>query len=109
MRASGRSDQRESPVVKVSVPKVWEAGLGTRPIRSSVSDCRRFWTPSRPHWGDRFPITAGGQVRTRQSTRVSNTEAIQVFFFFSNRLGCLGSLAISVIVTLILLAVFHRL
>jgi hypothetical protein len=32
-----------------------------------------------------------------------------VFFFFSNRLGCLGSLAITVIVTLILLAVFHRL
>ena len=36
-------------------------------------------------------------------------EAIQVFFFFSNRLGCLGSLALSVIVTLILLAVFHQL
>jgi hypothetical protein len=32
-----------------------------------------------------------------------------VFFFFSNRMGCLGSLVISAIVTLILLAVFHRL
>jgi len=30
-----------------------------------------------------------------------------VFLFFSSRLGCLGSIAISVIVTLILLAVFH--
>jgi hypothetical protein len=29
-----------------------------------------------------------------------------MFFLFSNRLGCLGSLAISVIATLILLAVF---
>ncbi len=30
-----------------------------------------------------------------------------MFLFFSNRLGCLGSLAVSVILTLILLAVFH--
>jgi len=30
-----------------------------------------------------------------------------VFLFFSSRLGCLGSIAISVIVTLILLVVFH--
>lgn len=29
-----------------------------------------------------------------------------MFFFFSNRTGCLGSIAISVILTLILLAVF---
>lgn len=29
-----------------------------------------------------------------------------MFFFFSNRLGCLGSLAISAVVTLVLLAVF---
>jgi hypothetical protein len=28
-----------------------------------------------------------------------------VFFFFSNRLGCLGSLLVSVVVTLVLLAV----
>jgi hypothetical protein len=34
-------------------------------------------------------------------------EPVQVFFFFSSRLGCLGSLAVSVILTLILLAVFH--
>lgn len=30
-----------------------------------------------------------------------------MFLFFSSRLGCLGSLAISVVVTLILLAIFH--
>ena len=30
-----------------------------------------------------------------------------MFLFFSSRLGCLGSLVVSVIVTLILLAVFH--
>ena len=29
-----------------------------------------------------------------------------VFFFFSNRLGCLGSLAISALVTLLLLLAF---
>ncbi len=29
-----------------------------------------------------------------------------MFFFFSNRLGCLGSIVLSVVVTLILLAVF---
>jgi hypothetical protein len=33
--------------------------------------------------------------------------ADQVFLFFSSRLGCLGSLAVSVIVTLVLLAIFH--
>jgi hypothetical protein len=30
-----------------------------------------------------------------------------MFFFFSNRLGCLGSLAVSVIATLILLALMR--
>jgi len=30
-----------------------------------------------------------------------------VFLFFSSRIGCLGSIAVSVIVTLILLNVFH--
>lgn len=30
-----------------------------------------------------------------------------MFFFFSNRLGCIGSLAVSAIITLILLAIFH--
>jgi hypothetical protein len=30
-----------------------------------------------------------------------------MFLFFSSRLGCLGSIAVSAIVTVILLAVFH--
>lgn len=30
-----------------------------------------------------------------------------MFLFFSNRLGCLGSILISVIVTLVLIAVFR--
>jgi hypothetical protein len=32
-----------------------------------------------------------------------------VFLFFSNRLGCLGSLLLSVVVTLVLLAVLRAL
>jgi hypothetical protein len=32
---------------------------------------------------------------------------VTVFVFFSNRLGCLGSVLVSVVLTLILLAVFH--
>jgi len=35
------------------------------------------------------------------------TKGSWVFVFFSSRLGCLGSIAVSVIVTLILLAVYH--
>jgi hypothetical protein len=30
-----------------------------------------------------------------------------VFLFFSNRLGCLGSLLLSAVVTLVLLRLFH--
>lgn len=30
-----------------------------------------------------------------------------MFLFFSSRLGCLGSIAVSALLTLILLAVFH--
>lgn len=29
-----------------------------------------------------------------------------MFLFFSNRLGCIGSIAVSIVVTLILLAIF---
>jgi hypothetical protein len=32
---------------------------------------------------------------------------VAVFLFFSNRLGCLGSILVSVVLTLILLAVFR--
>jgi hypothetical protein len=46
--------------------------------------------------------------RTLTITRIrAAREPIQVFLFFSSRLGCLGSLTVSVILTLILLAVFH--
>lgn len=31
-----------------------------------------------------------------------------MFFFFSNRLGCAGSILVSVVLTLILIAVFSR-
>jgi hypothetical protein len=31
-----------------------------------------------------------------------------MFFFFSNRLGCLGSLAVSVVATVVLLLIFAR-
>ncbi len=31
-----------------------------------------------------------------------------MFFFFSNRMGCLGSLAVSAIVTILLLAMLGR-
>jgi hypothetical protein len=31
-----------------------------------------------------------------------------MFFFFSNRIGCLGSVLLSVVVTAILIAIFHR-
>lgn len=33
---------------------------------------------------------------------------LRMFFFFSNRLGCLGSLVISAIVTVILILIFSR-
>jgi hypothetical protein len=32
-----------------------------------------------------------------------------VFFFFSNRLGCLGSLVVSVLFTLVLIGIFRLL
>jgi hypothetical protein len=39
--------------------------------------------------------------------RTGTTGADLVFFFFSTRMGCLGSLAVSVILTVILLAILH--
>lgn len=61
--------------------------------------------------GEPSPIALGRQiVRPGASSPVSHgsiREPIQVFLFFSSRLGCLGSLTVSVILTLILLAVFH--
>jgi hypothetical protein len=47
----------------------------------------------------------GGWVEGAET--VPSLEAIEMFLFFTSRLGCLGSLALSVVVTLILLAIFH--
>jgi hypothetical protein len=52
--------------------------------------CARFATR-------RVPVGFSGPVPGNRTA---------VFFFFSNRLGCLGSLAVSAIVTLILLIAF---
>ena len=35
-------------------------------------------------------------------------KGVAVFFFFSNRLGCLGSLVLSAVVTLILILLLSR-
>ena len=40
------------------------------------------------------------------TSAVPQTEGVHVFVFFSNRLGCLVSLLVSVVVTAILLAIF---
>jgi hypothetical protein len=70
---------------------------------------------------DRFRLTGRGECHrlSRRSSRfycpapsspvsrVIHKESIQVFLFFSNRIGCLGSLVVSAILTLILLAAFH--
>ena len=37
---------------------------------------------------------------------MSNNEGTHMFLLFSNRLGCLGSIAVSLVVTLILLWLF---
>jgi hypothetical protein len=52
-------------------------------------DCGRHWPGADPIHGSR-----------------STEGADPVFLFFSSRLGCLDSVAVSVIVTLIVLAVF---
>ena len=51
-----------------------------------------------------------GDTRDRESTsfrRYGSGYHSDVFLFFSNRLGCLGSIGISVLVTLVVLAVLH--
>jgi hypothetical protein len=60
----------------------------------------------------RVPATGrrlrGGVFCPREITyRSYFSPKAQVFVFFSNRLGCLGSLLVSVIGTLILLALLH--
>jgi hypothetical protein len=44
-----------------------------------------------------------GRVLVRTTT---STDGKRMFFFFSNRLGCLGSLLLSVAVTAVLLVIF---
>lgn len=52
----------------------------------------------------RPPPTSHADVASRVKSQPRGTRA-DVFFLFSNRLGCLGSLAVSVIATLVLLFV----
>ncbi|MBA3989976.1 MAG: hypothetical protein H0X54_02925 [Propionibacteriales bacterium] len=40
------------------------------------------------------------------SATLRNYQGVNVFFFFSNRLGCLGSLLLSVAVTVVLIVIF---
>ncbi len=42
------------------------------------------------------------------ATGSSPTPEGRVFFFFSNRLGCLGSLLVSVLLTLVVIALLRR-
>ena len=44
---------------------------------------------------------------SRRSFSFRNGHRTTVFFLFSNRLGCLGSLLVSAIVTVILLLIFN--
>lgn len=42
------------------------------------------------------------------SATLRNYQPVNVFFFFSNRLGCLGSLLVSVALTVVLILIFTR-
>jgi hypothetical protein len=50
------------------------------------------------------PVAAG---YWRSSSR-NPYEGVRVFLFFSNRLGCGGSLLISLVITVVLLVIFVR-
>ena len=51
-----------------------------------------------------------GTIRARVvDRRGSPGKGAPVFFFFSNRLGCLGSLVVSVLFTLVLIGIFRLL
>ncbi len=49
----------------------------------------------------------GAQPRTRFAA-IEGGAPVRMFLFFSNRLGCLGSLALSVAITVILVLIFIR-
>jgi hypothetical protein len=58
-----------------------------------------------PHRSQLLNATAGTASASQTATRPNAGYRTPMFFFFSNRLGCLGSLAVSVIGTLVLLLV----
>ena len=56
----------------------------------------------------RYP-RAGGANQPRGVPRRRSRYTSPVFFFFSNRLGCLGSIVLSIVLTVILMAVLQLL
>jgi hypothetical protein len=53
----------------------------------------------------RYPrARTGNRQRSGWASAVGGT-ALGVFFFFSNRLGCLGSIMLSIVLTVVLLAI----
>jgi hypothetical protein len=75
------------------------AGGGPYEMLHDSLQCRKRWLcrslPSNPTF------------RTSADTRPPGKPG-RVFIFFSNRLGCLGSLIISAVITLILIVLFHH-
>ncbi|ESR22839.1 hypothetical protein N177_3976 [Lutibaculum baratangense AMV1] len=60
-----------------------------------------------------MPAIAGGEGRRTKPCAGADVRKVPhhrpgepMFFFFSNRLGCLGSIAVSAVITLALLAFF---
>ncbi len=54
--------------------------------------------------GARYPVRTAGNREEWQSA--SSGTAFGVFFFFSSGIGCLGSIVLSIVLTLILMAIF---
>ena len=53
----------------------------------------------------RYPPAGTGNRQGRGWADAVGGTALGVFFFFSNRLGCLGSIVLSIVVTVVLLAI----
>jgi hypothetical protein len=51
-------------------------------------------------------VDLGGRARGHRAAVGGGADAGAVFLFFSNRAGCLGSLVVSLVVTLLLVAAF---
>lgn len=61
-------------------------------------------------WWQHIARHGGGIPQRRRAgshPSAKSKELAKMFLFFSSRLGCLGSLVLSAILTLILLAIFH--